>query len=651
MEVRGRRILWSILALVVVLAVVLFVVSERLLKAWIENTVSSRTGRELTIGGFDIDWSLRPRVRATEVRFENADWAAAPEMASIAGLNLRLDLPALFSRKVVIYDLRLSQPQVWLERNAGGDGNWKFGDGDEEERGGEATLPELHRLSIDEGQVRFVEQQLDTDIQVAIAADPDAGRQQAVNVRGAGSYRGEPFELTAQGDSLLRLFEPDQGYRLQAAAAAADTSVRLEGEIFDPRALTASDLNLVMELAGPDPERLYRLTGLPLPSLPPYRIAGRVVRQGQKWTLSDFDGTVGDSDLHGNLSLALDGERPVLTAELTSEMLDLDDLGPLVGAAPETKPGETASPEQRQEAEARQEIDRILPQEEISIERVQVLDAAVQYSARRVKSGKLPVDALEVRFTLEGGRMAFSPLKLGVGKGSIDGQLHLDTTGEALEAKLNAELRRVDLVELLRAFEVADESFGTVAGKANLWMRGNSVAALLGSADGGLYLLMTGGQLDRLLVELAGLDAGEALMALMGDAPQSIPIECAFLDLQARGGVFSLDTAIIDSTDTLFLAGGAVDLGDEQIDVVLSPRPKDPSLFAARSELRIQGPLGDPGVRPGGETLLKGAAAAVLAAVAGPAAALLPLMETGGGEHSTICSGLVGSAEEAAGTQ
>lgn len=51
---------------------------------------------------------------------------------------------------------------------------------------------------------------------------------------------------------------------------------------------------------------------------------------------------------------------------------------------------------------------------------------------------------------------------------------------------------------------------------------------MLSSLDGGMRLSMSGGTLDALLVELAGLDLGEALLLWLGEQ-RTVPNRCARL--------------------------------------------------------------------------------------------------------------------------
>ena len=629
-----RWVAYLATGLLLLLLAVLFTM-QFWLKDWIESTVSERTGRELQIGSLDIKWSLQPLIVARNVQLTNAEWAGHENMAEAGELAVRMAVLPLLHGKVVLPELRIRDTNLLLQRGPDKQSNWALSkrQGDDNQQ---KALPQIERLSIEDSAVRYTEADRQTDVRIDVKAAPGAD-DESVTAKGTGVYRSQPFSMNFSGDSLLHLFTPEDPYGLHLQIAVADTRAKLYGHVRDPRAMKTSDLDLQLEISGPDPEKLYALTGLPLPSLPPYSLSGKLVRNGQKWVLSRLDGRIGDSDVRGEISLAMSGERPLLTATLFSRNLDFDDLGTLVGARPGTGPGETASREQRAN-ERHNPKKRTLPDKQLDLKRVRVIDAKVHFKGDHVRAGKLPIDEVDVVFTLRDGRMQFQPLTFRAGGGKVKSDIVIDSSAESLDARLEGEFVQLDLARLFADLEFASNSIGKVGGRAKLWMRGNSAASLLAHTDGGLYLIMTGGRLDRILVELAGLDIGETVMAEFGEGQQSIPIECGYADMQMRDGVLALDKVVIDSTDTLFTAEGTVNLGNEQLDIDLNPQPKDVSLFAARSMLHIGGTLGDPQVRPGAATLVKGAAAAVLSAVAAPAAALVPLVETGGGERNAACT-------------
>ncbi len=78
---------------------------------------------------------------------------------------------------------------------------------------------------------------------------------------------------------------------------------------------------------------------------------------------------------------------------------------------------------------------------------------------------------------------------------------------------------------------------GELNGRADLDTSGNSVAALLGSADGELKLPMNDGAISRNLLEAAGLKVGNIILGKpFGD--RTVEISCAATDLKATDGLF-----------------------------------------------------------------------------------------------------------------
>lgn len=503
----------------------------------------------------------------------------------------------------------------------------------------DVLFPGVGRVVIRDTRFKAHDPKTDTEFTLTLRSEgvQDEGERQ-LRAQASGTYRGLPMSLEFTGDPLLALRDPDAPYNLELDLQAVSNRIQLSGAVGDPLRLRRLDIDV--RLSGENPQRLYSVLGIPFPALPPYRANGHLDRQGTRWVVTELDGHVGDSDIHGRFALDTAGEKPTIEADLFSRVVDFDDLGTVIGTAPATGPGETVSPEQERQAKQRAQRPTVLPDRDIDLRQVNAVDADVRWRAQRVLAPNLPFDDISLTFRLRNGRLIFDPLEFGVGGGTVRADVVLDARDKPVEGQIEAEIASVDLGEVLAPVEIADESVGRIAGRTKLWVKGNSVAEMLASADGGLLLLMDGGRLDSLLVELAGLDAGEALLILVGGR-QPVPVNCAFLDIHARNGVFTLDTGVIDSTDTRFLLLGSVDMRGERLDLTIHPHPKDVSVLAARSPLHIEGRLKQPDLDPDASALLgRGAAAAVLAAIAGPLAGLLPLLETGPGESGGTCSAL-----------
>ena len=144
------------------------------------------------------------------------------------------------------------------------------------------------------------------------------------------------FEVHAGTEDSLK--NPESRYPLDVTLSAGESHASAKGTVDHPLNFTGVDVDVALQ--GPDLGKLGELLQLPLPGTPPYKLAGKVTHQEQekRWNFVALRGTVGDSDIQGDVSLELSAERPTVLADLRSKTLDLDDLGVLVGRRPAPDP-------------------------------------------------------------------------------------------------------------------------------------------------------------------------------------------------------------------------------------------------------------------------------------------------------------------------
>jgi uncharacterized protein involved in outer membrane biogenesis len=633
------------IALVIVLAIVALVVlwDWNWFKRPIEKRVEQQTGRRFVIGGdLDVDVGWTPRVTLDDVHLGNAPWGRTKDMLGAERADFTIDLRELIAGRLSLPSIALTAPRIDLQNSPKG-GNWQIATPkpEDKEKGQQKSAPQIGRLSIDRGKITYFDPADHTDVEIDIATHDRAKVERSLVLRGTGTVRSQEFEADAKSGPVLSLTDAATPYPFDAHARIGKTRAHAEGTITGMQAFSAARLQL--ELEGDTLAALHPLTGLVLPETPPYRIAGLLIHEGAKWTFDDFDGHVGDSDLAGNLTATYIDKRPRLVAKLTSKQLDIDDLAGMVGATPDTGPGETASPQQEVKAAKEEASPRMLPDEPIDLPQLRSMDADVEFQALSIKHQKLPLDNLRTHLTLDHGLLKLEPLDFGVAGGRIESTIALDAREPALGLDLRTNFSRLDLARLLPGNELVNKSTGLIGGRAVMKSHGKSTAELLGNADGELGVAMRGGKFSNLLLEGAGLDAAETLGFLVrGD--KTVRVRCGVLDLEAKDGVFEPRAFVIDTTDTNIKIDGRVDMGEEKLDLTLRPLPKDFSPLALRSPLHVRGTLKNPQIRPDRELLVKGGAAAALGVLLSPIAALLPLIETGPGKNAD-CESLVAAAE------
>lgn len=626
---RTRAIVLGALAALVVALVVLF--QWNWLRGPVERIVAWQTGRSFDIAGdLDVDLGRVTTIRADALRFGNADWSPSPTMASADRAEVDVRLWPLLVGEVRLVAIRLTRPRLRLEFGPDGGGNWIFG-----EREGESRF-RYAGLWIDDGRLVFLDPRRRTHLDIALDSIGSSDASAApVELEGKGRWAGNAFSVAGRVESPLALRQTDKPYRIDLRATAGPTRAHARGTLLDPFRLRDFDLRL--RLAGQDLEDLFPLIGIATPSTPPYRLDGRFTRDGDTWRYDDFTGIVGDSDLGGSAAVTVGRERPLLKADLVSKRLDFDDLAGFVGAPPQTGGEEAATAEQRAEAAARAADARVLPDTPYDLTKLRAMDADVRWKAHRINAPRLPIEDMDAHLLLEAGLLRLEPLNFGVAEGDIRSTIRMDARSEVIRTKADVAVRGLDLGELFPSAQLTQSAIGRIGGNASLAGTGNSVAGILGTADGEVMLGMGRGQVSNLLMELAGLDVAEALKFLL-TKDRTVAVRCAFGDFVVEGGVMRTRALAFDTSDTIILGKGDVSLKEETLDLELRPRPKDRSILALRSPLVVDGTFKDPSFRPDFKRLgLRGATALALGSIA-PPAALLATIEPGPGQDSA-CGG------------
>jgi len=646
---RGAKIAGGVaLGLVAAVVAAALLLNDAFVKSFVSKQVAERTGRHFAIRGpFAIDWSAHPQIVAEDIVFGNAAGGSREEMARVKRAALRIDLAALLRGRVALTELSLDAPDVLFERLApganGGGANWDFGDKQQQKGGGAG--PEIRRLAIRDGVFYYRDAAKGTDLKVELATLPagtDTAATTAARLRiaGNGRFRRESFKLSGVIDSLLALRTPDDPFRLALRGTIGGTQARIDGSMIDP--LNLGGMDIALDLRGPDIGKLHDVIKLPFPESPPYRLKGRLARAGDVWRFSEFDGRVGDSDIAGDFSIDVGGERAKMQIDLASRSLDFDDLAPLIGRAPKVGPGETASGAQKQEARREAAAPRVLPRKPFNLEKLREADAQFKFVAYKVRAGKAPLDSILADGELSNGKLHFRKLDLGLAGGKVDGVVTLDAAKSPIATDMDITLTRLDLARLVPQFGgIIKQGAGRFGGRAKFSTHGNSIADMAAGMNGAVGVAIGGGEISKLLTEAAGLEIGKVLVTwARGD--ENVKIRCGVGDFRVQNGTMHVNTLVFDTENTKIVGHGSIDLAREALDLTLRAEPKSKSILTATSPLELTGTLKNPGVGLEGKKLAGRALGAAALGAAAPPAALLALIGQGEGKDAD-CAGLLES--------
>lgn len=631
---RARRILWIALAIllipVVLVAAAVGVVQSEWGERWVENRLSAQLKREVQLEDVSLRWGWPPGVTLARLRIGNPEWAKTPNLIDAEGLYARVAVAPLFKGLIVLPYLGANKASAGLEMD-GKRATWRFGPASDE-----PSRLVLTRIYLEDGRIAFIDKNENTEMEVL--AKGSAGEGGVLNAEAKGRFRGEALKASARLPGLNT--QDEAPVRFEGKASVGKTEAVADGWL----ATDGKSLDFNLTLAGDTFKTLSKLTGMVLPDSPPYKLAGRLKHANNEWVFENFKGRVGDSDLSGDLTYEKRA-KPFLKAKLRSNLLDFDDLGPLIGAPPKTGPGETAASHQKAKAAEKQASTRILPDTEFGTGAWGKMDADVFLDAKRVQRPKqLPITALQAHLVLKDGVVHLLPLNFVMADGRFTTDVTLDARQKPLRGVVKGDVQGLKLKQLFPDLKSMQDALGTLYGRIDVTGHGYSVAALLGSSNGKASFAVDGGRVSLLLIELLGLDVAEAVM-LLGARHRQTELRCAVSGFEVKDGVMSAQDFVVDTNDTVVKVEGSIDLKNERIDLETKPEPKDPSPLALRTPINLKGPIRDPSVRPKPGPLAARAAGAIALGAVNPALALLALIETGPGKD-TDCARLLSEARQ-----
>lgn len=608
-----------VLALLAALLIALF--GWNWARAPLQRAVLAQTGRALEIAGkldIQLGWPAL-HLQARDVSFANPAWATQPRMLALEVADIAIDLPAaLWQRRLVLSTAHLTQPVVMLEVSHEGRKTWLL-DGDQSD---ENAHLRILRLSLDRGQLGFDDAKHATHIRVRMdTPDESTGR---LVFSAEGRYQGLALRASGQGSSVLALRDESLPYALDLEAMIGRTGLRASGHITGLLSLAAVDLQLALH--GDNLAELFPLLGVGLPRTRDYVTAGHLVRSGSSWRYDNFTGRVGRSDVSGSLQIEQAGVRPMLRGAVVSQVLDVADLGPAVGA--DAPAPQAAAPAPRPGPQ------RVLPELPFDTRHWRAFDADVMLRAQSFKRAHtLPLQALVARVRMQDAVLSLDPLEFAVAGGRLVASIRLDAHKDVIQASAKVRAHHVLLSQLFPALVLARSALGQADGEFNLAGRGDSVGAMLATANGRVRLVMARGEISRLLVEKMGLHLLEILQLRLG-GDQTVAVNCAVADFSLEHGMMSADTLLLETEISSLSGSGHIDLAQETLDLQLVPRTRATSLVALRGPIHVGGTLGAPVVSLDKGRILARTAGALALGLVNPLLALLPLVEAGPGPDS-----------------
>jgi AsmA family protein len=514
--------------------------------------------------------------------------------ARIPRLTVQIEVAASMWRcAIVIASVELVRPAIRAIATEDGRENYRLA---------LASRPRIGALSVLDGRARVSLASLRADFETTFATEREAEKADTTKIvaKARGIFAGESVVARFAGNVPLNAQDSRQPWPIELSVQNGPTQISVNGTLQDPFSPIGATGDFL--ISGPDMARLRPLTGVPFPVTPPYELRGRLGYAAGVYRAADVKGRLGRSSLEGAMTVATRrGQRPEITADILSPNVDLRDIVSLLSSksGPPGTPGQTQ--EQRTQAAQTERnavaSPRMLPHAPLHAAKFDLANVDLTFHAERVQSASMPFDNLAFDLDVVDGAVALHQLSFGVGQGRITGDIWLTPRAdETLRARADIHFERLDVSRLLRATGPFPGN-GALNGAVRLDGTGGSIAEILASADGAASLWMLGGDLSSLLVDLAGLRLGSALLSSLNGS-LTTTVECFVADLKLRRGVLSTRALMLETADAITEGLGAVDLRQERVEVRLRTQSKRPTIGVLPAPLLISGTLKDPRAAP-----------------------------------------------------
>ena len=393
-------------------------------------------------------------------------------------------------------------------------------------------------------------------------------------------------------------------------------SVAFDGGITDVLALRS--INIRLKASGKELAAIGPLVGSNLPKIGPFDVRGHLIGSAKLLLLNELSAIVDKSDFKGLAKIEF-RKRPKITVRLESSVIDFTALM------------KSSEKDEQKTVNKEKQKRRLFSDDPLPFDALKKVDADFDVKARNIHAKDARLEFGHLTLILADSNLSIDKLEATYKKTKISGNLHIDP-GSPPQVATNFLVQNFNLGDFLKETGKSDQVRGIVDIAAHGKSSGDSVSSLMAHLNGAFGAVMGPGYLTKYL-DLLSMDLSTKVIPFWGRHKKADEINCAVVQFDIKNGVAVSKAFVFDSQIGILSAKGDTNLGTEQVNFLLNPRPKDFSLVNLSTKMRVTGTLMDPKVRPDTLSLVKRGAEEVLGFLAlGPLGLLAPFVHLGAHE-------------------
>ncbi|MFT5396600.1 MAG: hypothetical protein ACI85N_001801 [Gammaproteobacteria bacterium] len=604
-----------VLGLVVVaaLAGIIFTTDINQYKDQIVQVVKDNTGRDFEISGdLKLAPSLIPTIAVEGVSLGNASWAKEKNMLSVTKFEAQIALMPLLKKNIQVIKFILIEPNIHLETNSKGEGNWVLATPAPKEKDSAtdtapASLPGLavNEVHIKNANITYKDGKTGetTELHIDEVTVDSESFSDPMNLFVKADVNGSPLELKGSLGSINNLLD-NKDYPININGDIAGAKVTIEGNLGQP--MDAKGIDLLASLNIKELSSLNKLAGSELPEVGPIIFSGKLSDTKSGYSVKSMTAQVMEYKVNGDVEIDLGGVRPKLIANLTSDSLDV-------------------SPFQGTPEEEAVKKEKLFSSDPLPLDGLKSADVDLKFKAKKLITKDLTIDDMNLTLTLNNGKLQITQNAKAVG-GTISADIKLDAS-DAKSATLsnNIELKQVELglIDAVKKKELLTGGKTDVSIKIN--GSGTSVSKIMAGLNGKILIKVGNGHISNSALDVASADALTSTLSMLNptgaEKEDGSTLECAVVNFNIKDGIATADKGIAISTNQINVIGsGSVNLKTEELDIGITPKAREGvgiNMSQLAELVRLGGTLANPTPKTDTKAALKAGLSAGAAVATG----------------------------------
>ena len=646
----------AVVVLVVAIFGIIMTTDVNQYKPKIIELVKNTTKRDFNIeGDLKLAPSLIPTLKVSGVTFGNAAWGEKKPMVSVGDFEAQVALMPLLKKNIQVNKLILNKPEILLETNKDGVGNWVLDTGPSKQKTDDTSSQDL-ALNVNEIQIndaslvyRDGKTGKTNELEVDEIRVESSGSSSPVELLVKSTLNDAPLNIDGELGSLDSLMANKES-PIDITIDLGKAEISAQGKVSKPKSMQGLDLNFNVEI-----DRLAdlsKLAGQELPDAGPISLSGKLSEANGIYSIKadgniidatlSADGKLGNAAMQGldiNIDFAVDNVSS-LSALSGSE---LPDAGPVkvAGQLKQAKGGyaingmkatileynvngdasintqgerpslvATLSTDTLDLSEFTEAGDdkkaakkeKVFSSDPLPLDKLKSADVKLNFTANKLITSSMSLDNAKLALNLINGKLDIAPFSGNIAGGSLSANVSLDgSNGKTAVLNNEVSIKQVELGQLPQ-FKGKDTIIG---GKTDFTMNisgsGASVAEIMAGANGNLLMITGSGKLYNKTINIAGADIVFSALDMinpLSEQEEYTSLECGVLKFDIKDGIATTDRGIAMQTGKINIAGsGTLNFKTEEVDLAVKPQAREGlgiSLGSLADAVKIGGTLANP---------------------------------------------------------